>query len=40
MYDIEPMPNKIEVSFETGQKEDQAFIGDPYCLKIKFKQKE
>lgn len=40
MYDIEQMPDKIEVSFETGFKQDQAFLGDPYCLKMQFKQKE
>lgn len=30
MYDIEPMPDKIEVTFEKGDLQEQAFIGDAY----------
>lgn len=40
MYDIEPMPDKIQVSFDSGDQKDQAFIGDPYCLKIKVQKLE
>jgi hypothetical protein len=40
MYDIEPMPDKLEVEFDAGESQDQAFLGDPYALKIKFKQEE
>ena len=40
MYDIEPMPDKIEVQLDAGDQQDQAFIGDPYCLNVTIAQRE
>ena len=40
MYDIEPLPEKIAVDFFTGDQGEQAFIGSPYKLKVKFTRKE
>jgi hypothetical protein len=40
MFDIDPLPDKISIGFNTGHQGDQAFIGDPYNLKIKIDRKE
>lgn len=40
MYDIEPMPDKIEATFDSGDQQDQALIGNPYCLKVNLIKKE
>ena len=39
-YNIEPLPDKIQVDVERGASKDQALLGDPYEIKIKFEKKD
>ena len=40
MYHIDPLPDKIAVSVERPVSKDQALLGDPYEIKIKFEKKD
>ena len=40
MYNIEPLPDKIQIDVEKGASKDQALLGDPYEIKIKFEKKD
>ena len=40
MYQIEPLPDKISIEVERGDSREQALLGDPYEIKIKFAKKD
>ena len=39
-YNIEPLPDKIQVDVERGASKDQALLGDPYDLKLRLSKVE
>lgn len=40
MYQIEPMPHKVEFKFDTGVARDQALLGDKYAIEAEIHTEE